>query len=246
VALPGEVLQAIGHAYQLAFVGALEASIKSFKCLYDVRTEPEKVSFKGRDGESFSFDFAGIVHQPFKSVEVFGESKGYTESNKLISDYKTFLIKSYVVSADHDRHRNDYFWFVTNVPFACSHPSGIKRFDFVKKTLMDAQSKDRNILGAGDLDDEKIEAMVSRLGVFILTDSFLTQTDILYQVKAGDSLWAILKKLHGGSVPPTFQSITNDIARRNQLQSPDLIRSDSVLKLRWFGIQNENASHFHF
>jgi hypothetical protein len=40
--------------------------------------------------------------------------------------------------------------------------------------------------------------LVQRLGVFILTDSYLRNTNLSYRVSSGETLWSILKKLHAG------------------------------------------------
>src|SRR6266446_3975474 len=195
-------MQAVGQAYQYVFIGALEASIRPFENRFNVHTNPEKTSFKGRSGNSYSFDFNGEYYHPWMHAEVFGECKGYSKGKNLLEEFRCFLAKAYVTSVDHERHRKDLFWFVTNVPFACSEGSGIRNYDFVSSTLRDLKHIGvKEILGEGHVDDNVVRSLVERLGVFILTDSFLRNADILYKVMPGESLWVILKKLHGGQSP---------------------------------------------
>jgi len=234
---PGEVNQATGQAYQYVFIGALEANIKSFENKFHVHHSPEKTSFKGRNGKSFSFDFNGMLFDSLRSAEVFGESKGYTTGDNLLSEFRTFLAKAYVTSCDHDRHRNDHFWFVTNVPFGCSEGSRIRSFDFVRAALTDTSNMDVvEVLGNGHIDDGFVRSLVDRLGVFILTDSYLMNVDISYRVVPGDSIWTIVKKFHGGRVPSGFGHLAGSIAAKNGLHSPNEIRSGQRIKLRWSGL----------
>jgi hypothetical protein len=228
---PGEVNQALGQAYQYVFIGALEASIKSFENKFDVRTAPEKTLFEGRDGKSFSFDFNGVLSEPMRYAEVFGESKGYSKGDNLLADFRTFIAKAYVTSCDHQRHRNDLFWFVTNVPFACSEGSRI----LFSSVLSDkGNASVRGIVGSGHIDDRLVVSLIDRVGVFILTDSYLRNATISYKVIPGDSLWTILKKLHGG-VPRNFGVLAKSIAYANRLRSPDEIVSGRRIRLRWIG-----------
>ena len=237
MAIAGEVLQAIGQAYQYVFVGALEASIRPFENRFHVHTNPEKTSFKGRSGSTYSFDFSGEYYHPWLHTEVFGECKGYTKGSNLLQEFRCFLAKAYVASVDYERNRKDLFWFVTNVPFACSEGSGIRSYDFVLSALKDKKnSQVKDILGEGHVDETAVRSLVERLGVFILTDSFLKNTDISYKVAAGDSLWTILKKLHGGHSPSGFGSIASFIASKNGLASPDHIVAGSRIRVPWHGI----------
>jgi hypothetical protein len=112
------------------------------------------------------------------------------------------LAKAYVTCTDYGRHSNDYFWFVTNVPFACSEGSGIHSYEFVQNALADRSNPQiREILGDGNIDNSFVRSLVERLGVFILTDSFLMNTKLSYRVSSGETLWSILKKLHAGQAP---------------------------------------------
>jgi hypothetical protein len=233
----GEVAQAIGEAYQLAFIGALEANIRWFESTFDVRSNSEKTSFAGRNGKSYSFDFAGVYRHPWKHSEVFGECKGYSKAANLLSEYKIFLAKSFVTCTDYPRHRSDLFWFVTNVPFACSEGSAVRSFSFVREVLVNGDNSEvRQILAGGHIDDELVHSLVERLGVFILTDSYLMNTELSYRVSSGDTLWAILKRLHAGQAPRAFGAVAQEIATVNGLESPDKILSGRRIRLRWFGI----------
>jgi len=240
VSAPGEVNQAIGRAYQYVFIGALEANIRAFENKFNVHEEPEKTSFEARNGKKYSFDFNGVYYHPMAAAEVFGESKGYSKAGNLLGEYKSFLAKAYVTSTDYDRHRNDYFWFVTNVPFACTEGSGITTFDFVHAALKDKENAQvREVLGDGHVDNHLVRSLVERLRVFILTDSFLMTANLQYTVASGESLWVILKKFHAGKIPSRFGYIANHVAAMNNLKSPDRIRSGQTLKLSWGGIPLE-------
>src|SRR5579863_4111229 len=218
---PGEVNQAVGQAYQYVFVAALEANIGSYENNYHVHLEPEKTSFETRSGKHFSFDFGGIYNLGWRNVDVFGECKGYGKAQNLLAEFRAFAAKAYVTSTDYQRHRNDYFWFVTNVPFACAEGVGVRSYEFLKETLIDNPTPQvKEILGDGHVDDQIVRGLVARLSVFIFTDSFLQKTKLSYKVRPGESLWVILKKLYGGTAPEGFGAIAEDIARENGLKSP--------------------------
>src|SRR5260370_28101342 len=184
VAIAGEVIQAIGQGYQYVFIGALEASIRPFRNRFNVHTNPEKTSFKGRDGKAFSFDVSGEYSHPWNHAEVFGECKGYSKGKNLLEEFRRFLAKAYVTSVDYERHRQDLFWFVSNVPFACAEGSGIRNYDFVFSTLKNNKSPEvSEILGHGNIDEAVVRSLVQRLGVFILPHSFLNTPNISYMFK---------------------------------------------------------------
>ena len=210
MASPGEVMQAIGQAYQYVFIGALEASIRPFQNRFHVHSNPEKTTFKGRGGNSYSFDFNGEYYHPWLHTEVFGECKGYSKGANLLEEFRCFVAKAYVASVDYERNRQDLFWFVTIVPFACSEGSGVRNYDFVFSTLRDKKSPQLiDILGGGHVDERAVRSLVERLGVFILTDSFLKNTDISYNVGAGE---VIVRFLHR-RLPPTFIAALNAVDR---------------------------------
>jgi hypothetical protein len=245
MSLPGEVNQAIGKAYQAVFIAALEKTIKGFENKFNVHTEPEKTSREGRSGKGFSFDFAGYHRDPMGMREVFGESKGYSKGSGLLPDFRAFLAKAYVTSTDYPQNRQDLFWFVTNVPFACDQGSGIRSFEFVKTALTDgANSQVKEILGNGHVDDSNIRSLVQRLGIFILTDSFLMNTYLSYKVSPGDTIWAILKKLYAGNAPSGFGSEAALIAQDNSLSSPDKIISGKRINIRWRGLNSHTPNGY--
>lgn len=234
----GEVNQAIGQAYQYVFVGALEHSIRYFENQFHVHENPEKLSFRGRTGKPYSFDFGGIYRHPMGVREVFGESKGYSRGDTLIREFRLFLARAYVTSVDHSRHRRDFFWFVTNVPFACSEGRSLLSTQFAEKVLSDPEDRAvREIIGNPDLDAQLIRDLIGRTSVFILTDSFLQQTSIRYKVKPGETIWSILRRMHAGHAPSDFRRQADLIAHNNDLPSPDKVISGKVLKLSWKGIR---------
>jgi hypothetical protein len=242
VADPGEVNQALGRAYLDVFIASLQASVPGFENKFDVYKEPEKRSFKSRGPKNYSFDFNGVYNQPSRSFEVFGESKGYSKASNLLDEFRSFLAKAYVTSTDYKRHREDYFWFVTNVPFACSEGSGVRSFEFVKTALIDKKSpRILDILGESHVDMDFLHNLVDKLGVFILTDSYLMHSVLSYKVNAGDNLWSIVKRFHGGRVPNGFGGFAQRIASDNNLVSPDNIRSGQRIKLHWRGISAERT-----
>jgi hypothetical protein len=151
--IPGEVNQETGRAYQFAFIGALEGAIRPFENLYTVEREPDKTTFRGRAGKTFSFDFSGVYMGGAGTSEVLGESKGYRHGSRLLAEYRVFLAKAYLVTTDYQRHKNDLFWFVTNVPFGCSEGTTIRSREFLYRSLTDASSAPiREILGNGFID----------------------------------------------------------------------------------------------
>ena len=242
MANPGEVNQAIGEAYQCVFVAALEASIRGFEKKFDVRTEPEKTSFKARTGSEYSFDFSGVYNQRWQHNEVLGECKGYSKGGGLLAEFRSFLAKAYVTSTDYRRHSRDYFWFVTNVPFGCSEGSGIRNYEFIRATLSDVTRPEiRGILGDSYVDPSLIGPLASRIGVFILTDSFLLNTELSYRVEQGENLWMILKRFHAGQAPSGFGIIASEIASKNNLRSPDHIVSGKRIRLSWHGIRGASG-----
>ena len=233
---PGEVNHVIGAAYQSAFIGALQASIPGFESSFEVQTTPEKMTFKAPTGKQYSFDFVGVYDQKITRAEVFGECKGYTAGAGLLPDFRSFLAKAYVTSTAYDSHRNDHFWFITNVPFGCSEGSGIRNYEYISKALADREKPEVHaVLGEAHVDPKFVWSLASRIGIFILTDSFLTSTQLTYRVKHGDNIWSILKKLHGRSLNG-FGNIAQEIAAANNLRSPDQIVTGRKLKLTWRGI----------
>lgn len=243
--VPGEVNQGVGRAYQYVFIGALEATIRGFESKFDAQTEPEKVSFTSRTGKHFSFDFGGVHSRQWQACEVFGECKGYSKAGGLLADFRSFLAKAYIASSDYPRHKNDLFWFITNVPFACSEGSGIRSYDFIRSTLQDpAKSEVHELLGESHVDERLLWSLAKRIGVFILTDSLLMNMELHYKVREGESLWTILKKLHGGHAPSAFGLTASEIATKNNLRSPDRLITGKRLRLPWKGIKGATGGSF--
>src|SRR6185437_11548618 len=117
----------------------------------------------------------------------------------------------------------------------------IRSFQFIKEALTDKTDKQvQEIVGEGHVDDDVVRSIVTRLGVFILTDSFLMNTELSYKVARGDTLWSIFRKFHGG-IPPGFGTKSRLIAEKNSLPSPDEIRSGDKIKLRWYGLRSGTA-----
>jgi len=216
--------------------------MRGFENKFEVQREPDKTSFKARTGKQYSFDFNGVQSRQWVRREVLGECKGYTKGTGLIAEFRSFLAKAYVTSTDYPRHREDYFWFVTNVPFACSEGSGVRTQDFIRASLADRTNPQvSEILGDSHVDDSLIWRLTERIGVFILTDSFLMNTELSYKVEYGDSLWTILKKFHPGRALHGFGSIAQEIASKNGLRSPDHITSGKRIRLSWRGIRGGSA-----
>jgi hypothetical protein len=242
MANPGEVNQEIGRAYQHVFIGALEASMRGFENKFEVQREPDKTSFNARTGKQYSFDFSGVQSRPWVGREVLGECKGYTKGTALLGEFRSFLAKAYVTSTDYPRHRGDHFWFVTNVPFACSEGSGVRSREFIRASLADrTNSQVKELLGDSHVDDRLVWELTERIGVFILTDSFLMNAELSYKVEYGDSLWTILKKFHAGRALPGFGNIAQEIASKNGLSSPDQITSGKRIRLSWQGIRGDSG-----
>ena len=245
MATPGEVSHRIGRAYQCVFIGALEASMRGFENKFDVHNEPEKMSFNSRAGKQYSFDFSGVYNQRWQRSEVLGECKGYSKAGTLLAEFRSFLAKAYVTSTDYSRHRNDWFWFVTNVPFGCSEGSGLRNFEFIRATLTDGTKPEvKEVLGDSHVDINLIWSLAQRIGVFILTDSFLMSIDLSYKVGDGESLWTILKKFHAGHAPTGFGFIAQETASKNNLPSPNRLISGKRIRLSWRGIPGAAGGSF--
>jgi len=245
MANPGEINQEIGRAYQRVFIAALEGSMRSFENKFEVQREPDKTSFKARTGTQYSFDFSGVQNRPWIRREVLGECKGYTKGAALLGEFRSFLAKAYVTSTDYPRHRDDCFWFVTNVPFACSEGSGLRSPEFIRTSLKDNNNPQvREILGDSHVDDGLLYHLTEKIGVFILTDSFLMNTELSYKVEYGDSLWTILKKFHPGRTLHGFGGFAQEIASKNGLGSPDHITSGKRIRLSWRGIRRSSGEEF--
>lgn len=239
---PGEVAQAVGRAYGLALVGCLEVCVLGFQRLFDVQSNPDKLSFRLPDGKSFSFDFSGVVQR--KSVpprEVLLEAKGYTRGADLLPAYRDFVARSMVVAGRNDGRANDLFWFVANVPFGSSIGRGLSQPDFIYKCVADSSYAPEIWPDEAQLRYACIR-FAEQLSVCILPDSFMRLTGVRYRVQQDDNLWLILKKLHGGIVPvEDYAPVAEAIALDNDLQTADVIQPLTSVHVPWFGIPSEFA-----
>jgi len=233
VATPGEVQQEIGRAYLYVLIGCLERAVRHFEKLFDVLSSPEKVAFTGLAGTNFSFDAVGRFSDPIQLAEVFIESKGYADGSGLYEHYKEFIAKAYSVSVAHPRHRRDLFWFVTNVPFAPAIGARLAAPETVRAALTNERNERvRKILGDAPIDREHIRLLANRLAVCIFPDSFIRWMGI-----SGDNLWGIIKLMHAGRIPTvTFTEVSALVARLNNIEDVDRIRSGRRLYLPWYGI----------
>lgn len=234
--MPGEISQEIGRAYVYIFSGCLERAVKGFKPTFDVYTHPEKLTFTGFSGTSYSFDISGLN----EGREVFIESKGYQDASGILDAYKDFLAKAYCTSVQMARHRNDYFWFVTNVPFGSSFGRRLSSPDFIYDALHDKKDAAAGaFIGAAKVDKSHAVSLSERIAVGIFTDSFIRVMGTLYRFRPGDTLWSVTKLIHGGRIPLLrFEPIATMVKYMNNLQDSNHIRSGQRLHLPWFGIQD--------
>lgn len=225
----------MGRAYVYVFGGCLERSVKSFRQLFNVYTNPEKLAFTGFSGAEYSFDLSGI----YEGAEVFIESKGYRDSPGILDGYREFLAKAYCTSVQIARHRRDHFWFITNTPFGSSIGHRLWSPEFIADSLRRLkQSKETEIIGEAKIDDDHVWSLSQRIGVGIFTNSFIKIMGILYCFQPGDTLWSVTKLLHGGTIPIShFEPIMSKVRHMNDIQDPNLIRSGQRLHLPWYGIE---------
>jgi hypothetical protein len=174
-----------------------------------------------------------------------GNARATAKAQRYIGEFRSFLAKAYVTSTDYPRHRDDYFWFVTNVPFACSEGSGLLSPEFIRTSLKDNNNPQvREILGDSHVDDGLIWQLTEKIGAFILTDSFLMNAELSYKVEYGDSLWTILKKFDPGRTLHGFGSFAQEISSKNGLRSPDHITSGKRIRLTWRRIRRSSGEEF--
>jgi len=232
--MPGEVSQEIGRAYVYVLSGCLHRCISGFEPLFDVYTSPEKVSFVGNSGASYSFDSVGA----YDDAEVLIEYKGYSNGDGLLASYREFLEKAYCTSVQFSRHSHDDFWFVTNVPFASKAGREIVSPKFVRDTLTSMQSRSESrILGETPIDDGYVRRLCERLAVVILTDSFIKLIGIRYRVRSGDSVWRLVKRIHGGRIPGgNFGYIESQVRDANRLEDAGHIQAGQLILLPWYGM----------
>ncbi len=201
---------------------------------------PEKLTFTSFSGAEYSFDLSGVL----EGAEVFIESKGHRDGSGILDGYKEFLAKAYCTSVQIARHRQDHFWFVTNVPFGSSLGGRLWSSEFIADSLRNSKSpKAATIIGAAPIDEDHVRSLSQRIAVGIFTDSFIKVMGITYRVQPGDTLWSITKLIHGGRVPTTrFEPIAVKVRLMNNGQDPNKIRSGQRLHLPWFGIRDDGKS----
>lgn len=201
--------------------------------------QPEKVTFTGFSGASYSFDISGLN----EGREVFVESKGYRDASGILDAYKEFLAKAYCASVQIARHRDDHFWFVTNVPFGSSFGRRLWSPEFVSEALRSTRPPAAAaIIGGATIDESQVRSLSRRIAVAIFTDSFVRVMGTLYRFRRGDTLWSATKLIHGGLIPlPHFEPIVTKVKHMNNLQDPNRIRSGQRLHLPWFGMQDANG-----
>jgi hypothetical protein len=237
--MPGEVSQEIGRAYVYVFSGCLERAVKGFRQTFDVYAQPEKLTFTGFSGASYSFDVSGM----YEGREVFIESKGYRDGSGILDAYKEFLAKAYCASVQIARHRKDHFWFVTNVPFGTSLGRRLWSPEFMSEALRGAKPPAAAaIIGGALIDEAHVRSLSHRIAVGIFTDSFIRVMGTLYRFRPGDTLWSATKLIHGGRIPlARFEPIAVKVQYMNDLRDPNRIRSGQRLLLPWFGMQEADA-----
>ncbi len=234
--MPGEVSQETGRAYVYVFGGCLERAVKGFQQVFNVYQNPEKLTFAGFSGAEYSFDLSGL----YEGAEVFVESKGYRDGSGILDGYKEFLAKAYCTSVQNMRHRNDHFWFVTNVSFGSSIGRRLWSPEFIADSLGGSKSpKAAMIIGSAPIDEGHVRSLSQRIAIGIFTDSFIKVMGVLYHFQPGDTLWSATKLIHGGRMPlPYFDPIVTSVQRMNNNQDPNRIRYGQRLHLPWFGIRD--------
>lgn len=237
--MPGEVPQEVGRAYVKVLVGCLEITVRGFRREFEVYTAPEKLTFQSPSGESYSFDVLGRFRRQPYDCEVLIESKGYKDGGNLLVVYEDFLAKSYVTSLHVSRHRNDSFWFVTNVPFGSSIGRKLTSPKFIEDRLTRGRTgRLGSILGEVSIDTYNIASLSQRISVCILTESYIQRTGVYYPVEQDDNVWDIVKLLHAGKIPtPYFRPIEEAVAKLNKLSDPNLIVPGRRLCFPWYGIE---------
>jgi hypothetical protein len=203
-----------------------------------VYTQPEKLTFTGLSGASYSFDIAGL----YEGREVFVESKGYTDASGILQAYKEFLAKAYCTSVQIARHRSDHFWFVTNVPFGSSEGRRLSSPEYVSQALRAARPPAAAaIIGRATIDEAHVRSLSDRVAVAIFTDSFIRVMGTQYRFRPGDTLWSATKLIHGGRIPqPYFEPIVTQVKSLNNLRDPKRIKPGQRLRFPWFGMQEAN------
>ena len=236
--VPGEVPQEIGRAYVQVLVGCLERTLRHFRRSFEVASNAEKLTFEGMTGTSYSFDVLGVFAHPAHHYEVFLECKGHKDGSHVLESYKEFVAKAYATSVMYSRHRGDLFWFVTNVPFGSSVGRRLTSREFMLSALTtDRNEKVEAILGAAPVDRAFVSSLSQRVAVCIFTDSFVKLMGVTYFVRRGESVWSIIRVLHGGRIPrPQFAPVAELVGTLNNLANVNRIKAGQRLHIPWFGL----------
>ena len=237
--MPGEMSQEAGRAYVYVFGGCLERAVRAFRPTFDVYTSPEKLSFSGFSGARYSFDLSGVC----EGAEAFVECKGYRDGTGILEAYREFIARAYCTSVQSVRHQRDLFWFVTNVPFGSSFGRRLCSPEFLQESLSAARpERAATLLGGAQIDSGHIRSLSQRIAVAIFTDSFVKVMGTLYRFRPGDTLWSVVKLIHGGRIPLShFGSIVNSVQCMNDLVNPDHIRAGQRLHLPWYQDRGEEG-----
>ena len=239
--VPGEIPQEIGRAYAQVLIGCLERSVRFFRCQFEVHEAPEKLTFSAFSGKEFSLDALARLSDPSWNCEALVECKGHKDGSKVFDEYKQFVAKAYCVSVAYARHKRDCFVFASNVPFGSSIGRRLVSPDFVHQILIDKENEAvSSLIGAAPVDTRTAEMVSRSLVIAVYPDSMIRLMGISYRVKPQESIWSIMKVLHGGKIPrPYFQPVAETVAKMNDLTNPDKIKAGQRLHLPWYGLQWE-------
>lgn len=237
--MAGETNHEVGRAYALVLIGCLENTVQYFNQLFDVYTSPDKLTFSEVPGVDFSFDGSGVYRHPSHRCEVFVECKGYGKGDGLTGAYREFLAKAYVASTIYQRHRSDYFWFVTNVPFGSSFGIDLTSPDFIYSALTEGNEKVKLVLGGLPVDWGHVTLLSELVSVGIFTDSFIRRMGISYLVQPGENLYRIMKLIHANRKFTFFDEIASLVGSLNGGVDPDFVKDGQRLRLPWYGIPRD-------
>jgi hypothetical protein len=209
----------------------------AFRAIFNVLENPEKLTVKNNGGATTSFDVRGI-YQRLGRREVFLECKARTVGSDLSEAYRAFLARSYLTSLL-EEHRDDLFWFATNVPFATTIGTALVKPDYVSDQII-RYVADNPSYGDIKPDPDLVRRLSENLSVCIFTDSQLKRMDLLHYVRDGESLWDITMMLHGFKLPLALSDIYEpyaaDMAQMNRLSDANLLFPGQPIRMRWFGV----------
>lgn len=130
-----------------------------------------------------------------ESTDVWIETKGYSSASDFLSEYKSFICKSFVLWNSYSRYNKDIFWFVTNVPFGNTHGKSLIKQESIKASIKEnikLYSEDNvseELLSQYSLDFQK------RIYLIILTDSYIKLFGIEKQIEKGDTIFKIWQSI---------------------------------------------------